>query len=44
MEAKLIVATVAQQYDLEYTGPQMELRGSLTMHPQHPVPAQLTER
>ena len=44
MEAKLIIATVAQQYDLEYVGPQMELRGSLTMHPQHPVPVEIAER
>ncbi len=38
LEAKLIVATVGSQYELDYEGPEMDLRGSITMHPDHPMP------
>jgi len=44
LEAKLILASVASRYELDYVGPEMELRGSLTMHPRHPVPAEITRR
>ncbi|WP_435097817.1 cytochrome P450 [Halorubrum sp. N11] len=44
LEAKLILAEVCSQYDLEYEGPDLSLRGSLTMHPNHPVPMRIHER
>ncbi|WP_280586413.1 cytochrome P450 [Halorubrum sp. Boch-26] len=44
LEAKLILAKVCSQYDLEYEGPDLSLRGSLTMHPDHPVPMRIRER
>ncbi len=44
MEAKLILARVCSQHRLEYEGPELSLRGSLTMHPNHPVPMRVTER
>ncbi|MFC7097047.1 cytochrome P450 [Halobaculum marinum] len=44
LEAKLILATVGRAFDFEYEGPELDLRGSLTMHPNHPVPLRLTER
>ncbi|WP_050031723.1 cytochrome P450 [Halorubrum halophilum] len=44
LEAKLILAKVCSQYDLEYEGPDLSLRGSLTMHPDHPVPMRIHER
>ena len=44
LEAKLILAKVCSQYDLEYEGPDLSLRGSLTMHPDHPVPMQIRGR
>ena len=44
LEAKLILAKVCSQYDLEYEGPELSLRGSLTMHPDHPVPMRIRER
>ena len=44
LEAKLILAEVCSQYDLEYEGPDLSLRGSLTMHPNHPVPMRIRER
>ncbi len=44
MEAKLILSTIGREYALEYTGPDLELRGSLTMHPDHPVPVDLHAR
>jgi cytochrome P450 len=45
LEAKLILATVAREYELEYTreGP-LDLRGSLTMHPQEPVAMRVRSR
>jgi cytochrome P450 len=44
LEAKLILAEVCSQYDLDYEGPDLSLRGSLTMHPNHPVPMRIRER
>ncbi|MFW5916967.1 MAG: cytochrome P450 [Halorubrum sp.] len=44
LEAKLILASVYSRYDLEYEGPELSLRGSLTMHPDHPVPMRIRER
>ncbi len=44
LEAKLILATVGSEYTLEYEGPTLDLRGSLTMHPDHPMPMRLRER
>ena len=44
MEAKLILARVCSQYRLAYEGPELTLRGSLTMHPNHPVPMRVEPR
>ncbi|WP_129114142.1 cytochrome P450 [Halegenticoccus tardaugens] len=45
MEAKLILGTVAQRFELDYAGePPIELRGSLTMHPREPVTMTLRAR
>jgi len=44
LEAKLILATVAQEYTLDYLGDSLELRGSLTMHPKEPVAMRLESR
>ncbi|WP_066412315.1 cytochrome P450 [Halorubrum aethiopicum] len=44
LEAKLILACVCSRYELEYEGPDLSLRGSLTMHPDHPVPMRIRER
>ena len=44
LEAKLILASVCSRYELDYEGPELSLRGSLTMHPNHPVPMRLRER
>jgi len=44
LEAKLILAEVCSRYDLDYEGPDLSLRGSLTMHPNHPVPMRIRER
>ena len=44
LEAKIIMATVCSRFDLDYEGPDLSLRGSLTMHPDHPVPMRLRER
>ena len=44
LEAKLILAEVCSRYELEYEGPELSLRGSLTMHPDHPVPMQIRAR
>jgi len=45
LEATLILATVAQEYTMEYLGPdEFELRGSLTMHPEEPVAMRLHKR
>ena len=44
LEAKLILACVCSEYELSYEGPDLSLRGSLTMHPDHPVPMRISER
>ncbi|OYR55558.1 cytochrome P450 [Halorubrum halodurans] len=44
LEAKLILACVCSRYELAYEGPDLSLRGSLTMHPDHPVPMRIRER
>ncbi|RAW45297.1 cytochrome P450 [Halorubrum sp. 48-1-W] len=44
LEAKLILACVCSRYELEYEGPDLSLRGSLTMHPDHPVPMRIREK
>ncbi|MEZ3116783.1 cytochrome P450 [Halobaculum sp. MBLA0147] len=44
LEAKLILATVGSEYELDYEGPELDLRGSLTMHPDHPMPMRVRER
>ncbi|MGM0449038.1 MAG: cytochrome P450 [Methanobacteriota archaeon] len=44
LEAKLILATVCSRFELDYEGPDLSLRGSLTMHPNHPVPMRIRER
>ncbi|MGM0604794.1 MAG: cytochrome P450 [Halobacteriota archaeon] len=45
LEAKLILGTIAQAYDLEYLGAApISLRGSLTMHPDEPVTMRVTAR
>ena len=45
MEAQLILATVAQEYELDYVRDEpFDLRGSLTMHPEEPMGMRLRER
>ncbi|MFD1685165.1 cytochrome P450 [Halobellus litoreus] len=45
LEAKLIVATVAQEYELEYAREKpFDLRGSLTMHPEEPLSMRVRPR
>jgi cytochrome P450 len=44
LEAKLILATVGREYTLSYEGPDLDLRGSLTMHPDHPMPMRVEPR
>ncbi|EJN59909.1 cytochrome P450 [Halogranum rubrum] len=45
LEAKLIVGTVAQQFELDYTRDEpFSLRGSLTMHPREPMAMRLRSR
>ncbi|MFC5134278.1 MULTISPECIES: cytochrome P450 [Haloferacaceae] len=44
LEAKLILACVCSRYALDYEGPDLSLRGSLTMHPDHPVPMRIREK
>jgi len=44
LEAKLILATVAQEYRLDYLGDTLDLRGSLTMHPKEPVAMRVESR
>jgi cytochrome P450 len=45
LEAKLILGTVAQQFELEYANDEpFDLRGSLTMHPDRPVKMRLCAR
>ncbi|MFB6302840.1 MAG: cytochrome P450 [Haloferacaceae archaeon] len=45
LEGKLILATVASRYRLEYARDEpFDLRGSLTMHPQEPMEMRVVER
>ena len=44
LEAKLILAVVGRRFRLSYDGPELDLRGSLTMHPDHPMPVRVQER
>ena len=45
LEASVILSTVAQEYTMEYLGSEgLQLRGSLTMHPEEPVAMRLVER
>ncbi|WP_281195896.1 cytochrome P450 [Halorubrum sp. F4] len=44
LEAKIILACVCSRYELDYEGPDLSLRGSLTMHPDHPVPMRIREK
>jgi cytochrome P450 len=45
LEAKLILGTVAQSYELDYVRDRpFDLRGSLTMHPDEPMGMRVTER
>ena len=45
MEAQLILATVAQEYELDYVRDRpFDLRGSLTMHPEEPMGMRLQRR
>jgi cytochrome P450 len=45
VEAKLIITRVLQEYRLSYTGDgPFELRGSLTMHPDRPLPMRVERR
>ena len=45
LEATVILSTVAQEYTMEYLGSDdLQLRGSLTMHPEEPVAMRLRER
>jgi cytochrome P450 len=44
LEAKLVLAALGKRFSMEYVGPELELRGSLTMHPQEPLTMRLSER
>jgi len=45
LEASVILSTVAQEYTMEHLGSaELQLRGSLTMHPEEPVAMRLHER
>ena len=44
LEAKLILAVLGRRFSLDYVGPDLELRGSLTMHPREPVRMRVEER
>lgn len=44
LEAKLILAVLGQRFSLDYVGPELELRGSLTMHPKAPMTMRLSSR
>jgi cytochrome P450 len=45
LEGRIITATVAANYDLEYARDEpFDLRGSLTMHPQQPMSMRVRER
>ena len=45
LEAQIILAMVAQEYELDYTGPdQLKLRPTLTLHPQNGMEMVVSER
>ncbi|MEF8800874.1 MAG: cytochrome P450 [Halolamina sp.] len=44
LEAKLVLAVLGKQFSLDYVGPELKLRGSLTMHPQEPMTMRVNER
>lgn len=45
LEAQIILAMVAQEYELEYAGPeQLDLRPTLTLHPQNGMEMVVSER
>jgi cytochrome P450 len=44
LEAKLVLAVLGARFSLEYVGPELQLRGSLTMHPQEPMTMVVNER
>jgi cytochrome P450 len=43
LEAKLILAAFGQRFSLEHVGSDLELRGSLTMHPREPMVMRVDE-
>jgi cytochrome P450 len=44
LEAKLVLSALGKRFSLEYVGPELELRGSLTMHPEEPLTMRVSER
>jgi cytochrome P450 len=44
LEAKLVLAALGKRFSMEYVGPELELRGSLTMHPKQPLTMRVSER
>jgi len=44
LEAKLVLAVLGQRFSLDYVGPELALRGSLTMHPEEPLTMLVNER
>ncbi|AEN06557.1 Unspecific monooxygenase [halophilic archaeon DL31] len=44
LEAKLVLAALGKRFSMEYVGPELELRGSLTMHPKEPLTMRVSER
>jgi len=44
LEAQIILAMVADEYELDYTGPELELRPTLTLHPEHGMEMGISER
>ena len=44
LEAQIILAMVADEYELDYTGPELELRPTLTLHPEGGLEMKITER
>ena len=44
LEAQIILAMVADEYELSYTGPELELRPTLTLHPSDGMEMELSKR
>ncbi len=44
LEAQIILAMVAEKYELDYTGPELELRPTLTLHPKDGMKMEISER